>query len=281
MRQPRYLMLWLIVALVAAVCFAAGVWQWDRLHQKHSINAELRANDSHAMVDVAEVLPLADADGAAAQARAAEYRQVTATGTYDVTHQVLVRGQTVEGAVGFYVLTPLRMSDAAVLVVRGFLGAGENAKDTPSTPAPPPGPVTITARIVPASDSNEDFGKLPAGQVDAINPAQAATRIGAPVLAGYLLLEDDQPGTADLIAIPGPDMSNPAGGAIEPQHLAYVIQWFIFGLLALGLPFILARADRRQLDERTGGDHASAIDNPATTTNPATVQAKLADRYGR
>ena len=46
--------------------------------------------------------------------------------------------------------------------------------------------------------------------------------------------------------LPGPDLSNPAGGAEEPQHAAYVVQWYLFALLALCAPFVMAAAERRR-----------------------------------
>jgi hypothetical protein len=54
------------------------------------------------------------------------------------------------------------------------------------------------------------------------------------------------------VAIPDPDMSNPAGGAEEPQHAAYVVQWYLFAGLALALPFVLAAAERRRADQESG-----------------------------
>ncbi|MGI8666990.1 MAG: hypothetical protein ACR2N4_13305, partial [Jatrophihabitans sp.] len=90
--------------------------------------------------------------------------------------------------------------------------------------------------------------------------AEQASRIGAPVWDGYGELLAGQPGGAGLKLIPAPDLSNPAGGAEEPQHAAYVVQWYLFGLLALAAPFILAAAERRRDEESTpagtpaGGD---------------------------
>ena len=50
-----------------------------------------------------------------------------AEGTYDLGRQLLVRERTVDGVVGFLVLTPLRTtSGVALLVVRGFVAADGN-----------------------------------------------------------------------------------------------------------------------------------------------------------
>lgn len=299
-----------MVLVVAAVCCVAGYWQWERLHEKHAANVELRSNSRGEPIAVEDLLPDSAAAGSTQAAKDARYRQVTATGVYDPANEVLVRGQTVgtteEGAgeLGFLVLTPLRLqSGEAALVVRGFIKATEDALATPPTPLPPAGEVTVTARVMPAEMSADKFGVLPARQVDSINSAGARARLGDPVLAGYLELEADQPGGDGLTAIPAPDLANPAGGAIEPQHLAYVIQWFVFALLALALPFVLARADLRaeaapkavghggprRLSATSGPVRPEAIEQPADSGDDPPVvageadrrAAKLADRYGR
>jgi len=293
-------MMWLVVAVAAAVCFWAGAWQWQRLHEKHAANIELRTNNDDATAPVAQVLRPVGDPGASDAAKAAEYRSVTATGAYLAGGQVLVRDQGLDGAVGFYVLTPMRLDGGeTLLVARGWIKAGSDARSTPDAPPPPAGAVTITARAMPGQSGSERYGQLPAGQIGAISPSDAAARLSATVLDGYVALEDGQPGTEGLTAIPGPDMSNPAGGAIEPQHLAYVIQWFVFGLLALTLPLILARADLRQQAARATADVPAAGQGPARSARPARaaapatseptipitreerISAKLADRYGR
>lgn len=307
--RPRYLVVWAVVAVVAAVCCVAGVWQWQRLDEKHAVNVELRANSHDEPLDVQSVLPESSAPGSAQTAKDAQFRRVRATGVYDVAHQVLVRGQTVgssgEGAgeLGFLVLTPLRLGTGdVVLVVRGFVKATEGATVTPSVPPPPAGEVTVLGRVEPAESKHDKYGQLPPGQVDSVNSAEAAARLGATVLAGYVELEQDQPGGEGLIAIPAPDLSNPAGGAIEPQHLAYVIQWFLFALLALVLPFVLARADLKAEASKAAANarRAPAQDRPAADAGHRDVPddaegdgtdlpgrdaqrraAKLADRYGR
>jgi len=109
---------------------------------------------------------------------------------------------------------------------------------TITAPAAPPGQVAITGRVWPA-ESKPDRG-------------------------------------AGLTTIPPPDLSNPAGGAPELQHLAYVIQWFLFAALALAAPVIMARAEAghstREIDDE---------DEPAAPTAEQARAAMLADRYGR
>jgi cytochrome oxidase assembly protein ShyY1 len=130
----------------------------------------------------------------------------------------------------------------------------------------------VTARLQPADTKPDRFGRLPAGQVESVNPAEQAGRIGAPVWNGYAELLPGQPGTAGLTALPEPDMSNPAGGAEEPQHAAYVVQWYLFGLLALCAPFVLAAAERRR-------DAAEAAEDPEQRkSRKASLDDRLAGR---
>ena len=143
-------------------------------------------------------------------------------------------------------LTPLRTSAATLLVVRGFVAARADGSAPSAIAAPPAGPVTVHARAQPGETKTDRGGGLPAGQLLSINPADQAARLGGAVYDGYADLENGAPGTSGLTAIPPPSLSNPAGGAVEPQHFAYIIQWYLFALLALAAPVAMARAERRE-----------------------------------
>ncbi|MCW2540507.1 MAG: sortase [Frankiales bacterium] len=244
LRQRRYLGLFAIVLVIAIICGLAGTWQIARFKEKHDANHELRANNRDQTVDVAQALGPVTAPVIAGEA--AEFRHVRATGTYLAGDETLVRGQTVNSDVGYLVLTPLQTAEGVLLVVRGFVTQTAQALDTPTVPAAPAGQVTVIARVEPTTTKNDRFGQLPKNQVDTINPALQASRLHAPVWTSYAELLPNQPGGAGLTAIPSPDLSNPAGGAVEPQHLAYILQWYLFAGLALAVPFVLAGAERRR-----------------------------------
>ena len=272
LREPRYAALSLLMVVVAAICIGAGTWQISRLEQKISANDALRANAHAPAAPIAEVLPLTTA--AAPAAHQIQFRTVTATGSYDSLHQSLVRQAQVDSDTGWYVLTPLRTGDGVLLVVRGFISGTHSNGTTPSAPSAPAGTVSVTARAQPGESRHDDAAQLTGNQVESINPGEQAARLGLPVFAGYAALEAGQPGTANLVAIPGPDLSNPAGGAVEPQHVAYVIQWYLFAALALAAPFVVARAETRGHDSRELGEERPVSADEARA-------ARLADRYGR
>lgn len=256
---------------VAALCVVLGTWQVARERDKHAANDNLRRNNHAPVAPITSVLPVLG-NAATPRADAVQFRQVTATGTYDAAHQSLVRQRSVDWRDGYLVLTPLRTSDGVLLVIRGLIAAGPTA--AVSAPPAPGGQVSITGRVRPAESRSDRASELPGGQVETINPTQQQSRLGVPLFAGSVDLGPDQPGTQGLIAMPAADLSNPAGGAIEPQHIAYVIQWYLFAALALAAPLAMARAEGR----RAGGE----LDAEPSLVAPADERAvRLADRYGR
>jgi len=279
LRQPRYLGLSALMVVLALVCGAAGTWQIFRFEQKHTANDHLRSDAHDRASPVTAALGPAAAPTSNGQAQ--KYRVITAAGSFLPTHQTLLRGQSTDGSnIGYYVLTPLRTADGVLLVARGFIVQNNAAAANPPVPAAPAGPVSISARLEPATTARDKFGQLPGSQVDTVNAAEQSARIGAPVWNAYAELLPGQPAGSGLQAIPAPDLSNPAGGAEEPQHLAYVVQWYLFALLALAAPFVMARAELRREGEpdRAGRDEEPRPDQPGQRLTRKQRKASLDDR---
>lgn len=284
--------------VVASICVAAGTWQIQRLIEKHDANKLLRANALGLAAPVHDILSTATSAAATARTTQARFRTITATGVYLPAQQALVREQTVGDTVGYLVLVQLRIAARAdapgadLLVVRGFIPAqGEQA---PTVPAAPEGIVSVRARVQPADTADDEFGHVP-GQIRTINTGQIAGRLHTDVYAGYAELLAGQPGTAGLTVIPDPDLSNAAGGAIEPQHVAYIIQWYLFALIALCAPVVMARSEaQREPDEapvraRAKADPWAALDGyPNTGADAALSRSgqsslppdRMRQRYG-
>jgi cytochrome oxidase assembly protein ShyY1 len=283
LRQPRYAALSVLMLFVTLICLAAGTWQIYRFIGKVHANNELRGNFHAAAQPVDQILPLTTHDHGLS-ADGVKYRTALATGSYDGAHQSLLREQTVHGNSGYDVITPFRTSGGTLLVARGFVaGVGANGAP-PKLPAPPAGQVTIRARVQPAQTPSDQAAILPGHQVRSVNPSEQAQRLGTTVYDGYAELLTGQPGTTGLVVIPNPSLSNPAGGAVEPQHFAYIIQWYLFAALAVAAPFAMARAESKlrtedEIDSPTAGP-SPAPATPELTPEQARA-AKLADRYGR
>ena len=261
------------MAVIAAGCVLAGTWQISRYEQTARTNRALRTNAHAATVDFASMgVPLVG-DGPAPGRDAIRYRTVTVSGTYLAGSPELLRDRSVGGRPGFYVVSALRTAAGVLIVVRGFVAGDGDGTRSPAVAAPAPGVVQVVGRLQTADTGSDGAGELGGGQIDAINPREQAARLGAPVFAAYLTLSAHQPGGAGLTALPAPDLSNPAGGAVEPQHLAYIVQWYLFAVLALAAPFAVARSEVREA-RRTylgidpdGGDFGAA---------PAAAQPELA-----
>jgi cytochrome oxidase assembly protein ShyY1 len=283
LRQPRYVALSVTMVVVALGCIAAGTWQIARFEQKVHENDALRANAHAPAAAVGRVLPLVGT--AAPSADAVRFRAVSATGRFDASAQRFVRLRSVGGREGFYVLTPLRTPAAVLLVVRGFVAQQPDGDPPASVTAPPAGSVTVRGRAQTGESGADEPAGIPAGQLRTINPTDQAGRLGSPVYDGYLTLDAGAPGTRGLTAIPAPSLSNPAGGAVEPQHFAYIIQWYLFALLALAAPVVMARAEQRERrhDDEIGDTIAgvSGVVGVPEQSESERRAAKLADRYGR
>jgi cytochrome oxidase assembly protein ShyY1 len=268
------------MVIVAVGCVGAGIWQVARFDQKVHENDLLRQNSALPAAPVQRILPLVGAPSPSTYA--VEFRTVHATGSYVPSAQTFVRNRTVGGVTGFLALTPFHTAQGTLLVVRGFAGPLIGNR-VPVPPTPPSGTVTIQGRAELPETNTDEFASLNNGQVESINPADQQRRLGGKFYDGYVQLFANQPGAAKLRALPPPNLSNPAGGALEPQHFAYIIQWFLFAILAVAAPFAMARAEMKlQRRERE-------VDEPPDAEQPEPVEAspeerraaKLADRYGR
>lgn len=266
LRQARFLGLLGIGVVLAVACGAAGVWQVHRYEDKHVTNAELRHNDARPAVPVGDLLRA----GRPAEPKD-RFRKVTARGHYDVTGQVFVRQRQVDNQAGFLVLTPLRTDEGPALwVVRGWVRVGGSATQTPNVPSPPPGEVTLTGRVYPSERGGSEQ-RLPPGQVERIDIPALASRVGGPTYGGYVELVSQRPEQRGVLAMPSPDLSNPAGGAFEGQHLAYVVQWFLFAALALVAPPVLGWLDTRRAEQTNSLDAVPSVERlPQPGDEPVT-----------
>jgi cytochrome oxidase assembly protein ShyY1 len=243
----------LMLALSAAMV-GLGIWQLSRYHERSSANARIDAAQQTTPVPVGQAMPVG-----AAPPPGAAWTRVRAVGRYDTGHQMLARDRTVEGAVGYEVLTPLVLRDgSAVLVDRGWLPPGPGGA-VPVVPAPPDGQAEAIGRVH-LPESRPDEPRTIGGQVQVrrIAPDRLAGLLPYPVAGGYLLL--DEPRDLTFTLIPS-DHENAA------MNLGYVVQWWAFALLTLiGFGWVAHReahgSDRFDLAELYT-DHPDAPVSPA------------------
>lgn len=250
LRQPRYAAMAALMTVVALGCIAAGTWQVSRFRESVRNNNALEHNAHAAAIALTTTLVPLAGERPQPSRFSVDFRTVTVTGSYLPAPPQFLRNQSLNGVNGYYVLTPLRTASGVLLVVRGFV-AGDNAGNPPATvTAPPAGPVQIAGRLQSADTNRDDASSLTRGQLESVNPIQQAARLGTGVYDTYVTLTANQPGTAGVSVLPDPDLSNPAGGAYEWQHFAYIVQWYLFAILALAAPFAIGRSEARDAQRR-------------------------------
>lgn len=254
---------WVILTLVALVLIPVmiklGFWQLHRHEHKVAQNQLISANLHAKPVPVT---------GLAAPRRDLPHhdmwRKVSATGTYDTAHEVVVRQRTAadEQSIGYYVLTPLVLPDGdAVLINRGWISAGDDLTKFPDVPAAPKGKVTVTGRMMAdettAASGIKDTRGLPARQVMLINSKEQAKRVGRPMLGGYIEQSGPQPpgGKPELVPQPDDDSIGP--------HMAYAIQWWLFAAAVPVGWVVLVRRERRDRAEAAAKEAAEAQESGA------------------
>lgn len=224
---PRWLGILAGALVVATVMVLLGGWQLSRYHARSEINARIDATGDPVPLEQL-VAPPGPGQGVGARVpEAARWSPVAATGRYDADHQVLVRGRTVRGRVGYEVLTPLVLEGgAALLVDRGWLApAQEGMTVTPRVPAPPTGQVTVVGRIHPGESGGTPVETLDGVlQTRRINLDAIAAHLPYPLYGGVVILDD-----------PGDDALVPVPVRRENAWLnaAYAVQWWIFAALVL------------------------------------------------
>lgn len=257
LRQRRWLSLGFVVLVIVPSFLLLSRWQLHRLDDRRAANAIIEQNTSAAPVPVGSVITAGAPVSSVTSGQ--EWRQVTATGTYDATRQVLVRKRPMDGQNGFWVVTPLVTDSGDVLVVnRGWLPSSVSATAVQPAPAPPTGEVTVTGRLRMSEDApHPQPGDLPSDQITDLDVSLVAT--AGKVYPAYLELTASQPAqSTDLTLIPLPDLT-------DGPHLSYAVQWVLFAGVAIVGFVVLARREKEMLDTESADSPTDSPDQPSDT----------------
>jgi cytochrome oxidase assembly protein ShyY1 len=230
-----------VVLLGVLACAGLGAWQYDRARTRDTPAAPGDPMDT-APVELAAAVP---GDGRVPPG--ADPVAVTVTGTYDSAHQLIVPGRSVDDQPVAYVVTPLRPATGdAVLVVRGWVRAGQVATGTPT---PPDGEVTVTGWLAPSEPleaATVDPLSLPAGQLASVSASRVLSQVPYPLVDGYVgLVAQDPAGMAAVTPLPVPVVE--PGVRWSVQSLAYAIEWWFFALAGVWMWVQALRIERRRL----------------------------------
>ncbi len=215
-----------------ALLIGLGTWQLERRGWKQALIAEREA---------AFALPPLTLSGAAGEAETAAWRRVTVTGTFLHGHETLVGPRSRDGAPGWHVVTPLRLTNGRHVVVdRGWIPQDrKTAAQRPESLVA--GTVTVTGILRrptapgPFVPDNEPAKE----QWFHVDPAALAAAWGVRGVASWWV---------EAIASPG-DNTVPrgvAGLSLPPDnHLQYAITWYSLAVALAVIAVVRLRGARK------------------------------------
>jgi len=202
-------------AATIALTLHLSHWQAGREQEKLALQTLLDARVRMPL----HALQAKDRDG-----EALKYRQVSAAGEYVAAKQIYLDNKDSNGAVGFHVMTPLKLagSEVSVMVNRGWIARG---RDYPNPPAaiPPAGPVQVSGMAVQPSGR---FLELSSANVQGsvwqnFTFDRARGVLGIDVLPVVVLAAQAAPGLV-------PVTETPDAGA--EKHRGYAFQWMALAI---------------------------------------------------
>jgi surfeit locus 1 family protein len=216
----RFWAITLVALAVVGLTTALGAWQLGRAHQRLALEQELLRQQQRAPVDERAL-------DASTPATRLLQRAIVVRGTWVPRYTVFLDNRQMDGKVGFFVVTPLRLegSGRPVLVERGWVPRNfEHREVLPPVPTPA-GIVTVRGRIAPPPAKLYDFGGAPAGTIrQNIDLPAFRAETGLPLLDVAVRQTDGE--AADGLLRHWPE---PASGA--ETNYGYAFQWWALAAL--------------------------------------------------
>jgi len=207
--------LWPTLAALAGVVatLALGNWQLGRGHEKAVLAQRIDTASHDAPIGLT---------GAEVRADDVVWRRVEVSGRFEPKYAVLIDNRIVRGAVGYYVVMPLKIegSERYVLVNRGWV-AGTGSRDTLPQIATPAQPVRITGlATAPSKRYLELSTKTVEGNVWQ-NLTLERYRATVPIALQPVVIQQESKLDDGLVR----EWSAPDLGI--DKHYAYAFQWFV------------------------------------------------------
>ena len=240
----------IVVAAMALGAFA-GLWQWNRHHEKAAAIAAQEAAQGSGVTTLDEVL-----DPGASEVGDTEWHIVEMTGTFADSPLTELRGRSLDRVATLQYLAWFTLDDGRSVLVN----TGWQARSTEATPPElPRGDVTVTGVL---RSFEQDNGR----QTGRITPAQVPTP-GGQMVPGYVMAMSicgAQGCFGQLEPVPVPSISLGA-------HLSYAFQWWLLTLVAAPIAIWVTRKDAAHERERQvqGGDVAAGVTpQPVRSSRP-------------
>jgi surfeit locus 1 family protein len=218
-----------LAATMAGVALTArlGWWQLSRAQEKLALQAALDTRGDMPPLTTAALA--ADALEASGQI----HRRVRLRGHWDAARTIYLDNRPMNGRVGFYVLTPLRLEDRAdaVVVQRGWMPRDFTDRTRLQALATPQGVVEVEGRITATPSRLLEFAHGPSGPIRQNLDLGAFAQESGLRLVPLSVLQTDSTGAA-------PDgllRQWPAPAVDVHRHEGYAFQWFALATLMSGL----------------------------------------------
>lgn len=205
-----------------ASTFSLGRWQLSRADEKLALQAALQAREHMAPVNPAEMSAATDA----VQIEPLLHREVVLAGEWVPERTVFLDNRPMDGRAGFFVLTPLRLTDSRVdvLVLRGWAPRNFQQRDALPPVDTPAGRVAVAGRLTDGVPAAFALGRDAGGRIRQ-NLALDAFRVETGLPLAPVVVRQTGEASDGLLR----DWPPPATGV--DKHYGYAFQWF--GLCAL------------------------------------------------
>ena len=263
----RFVLITLAALLCAAITASLGFWQLGRAAQKQQIFDAIARQQALAPWHNAELgaqVPLVTQSISAAQQQELLHRPAQLQGQWLPEQTIYLDNRQMQGKVGFYVLTPLRLiapnEGKVIIVQRGWVPRNFSDRTALAPVQTPGGVVSIEGRLeAPPSklmelESGSNGGADPDGQKSRIRQnadiAQWAQQSGLPLLGLSLVQTGPDTGSEGLLR------DWPQINAGVQKHYGYAFQWFGLSVLVV-LLYVWFQLVRRFYLPRRAADAAA------------------------
>lgn len=241
---PKWIALTVVALLLQPAFWELSQWQWHRLHDRQDHNSIIIKNQKLDPSPLEEIISTGSTQPTIDKKY--EWRRIDVVGSWLTNKQALVRKQSYESNLGFWVVTPFKStSGLTILVNRGWIAATDSAISTPVVQSPPTGTVEILgrARIIKPRTRARPMD-LPTGQIDGVHPDEVLSNLDH-VANSYLELTASTPEsrTTDLQPILAPEVT-------EGPHRSYALQWIFFAIMTFIGWGVLVRKELQNRDEK-------------------------------
>jgi surfeit locus 1 family protein len=225
-KEPWSIFKSLVALALIILCVWAAQWQYQRGVDRHARNTIIEERIARDAIDLSSI------DSVLANN---EWQSINTSGQFDQSRQILLRNRYSEGKYGYEVLTLFTTATGQKFWVdRGWVQAGATATTPPEVSDVPQGEVSITGRFrLDSSLPRGSFFALPGSGQDLVSELNAQSQLDTESF--YIdLLSGSEPSLT-------PDSPAQLPSLSDGPHMAYALQWLIFGGLVIYGRFLIRR----------------------------------------